>query len=125
MSYLLDTHIFLWWLEDNPRLDAKARQIIANPGDNILISAASVWEIGIKQAAGKLEAPESVVVLLEEEGFKELTMTARHAEAAAQLPPIHRDPFDRMLIAQARLEHSTLITHDEIMQAYDVRVLMA
>ncbi len=124
MSYLLDTHVLLWWLEDNPRLGANIRPTLADPEKRILVSAASVWEIGIKQVLGKLEAPESILDLLEEEGFEELAMTARHAEAAAQLPPLHRDPFDRMLVAQARLENATLVTHDEAIGAYEVQVLV-
>lgn len=125
MSYLLDTHVLLWWLEDNQKLGGEIRRILADPENTIFVSAASVWEIGIKQMLGKLEAPESVLDLLEEEGFKELPMTARHADAAARLTPLHRDPFDRMLVAQARLEGATLITHDEMIKAYEVRVLMA
>jgi PIN domain nuclease of toxin-antitoxin system len=124
MRYLLDTHVLLWWLEDSPRLGSDIRRILADPEQQILVSAASVWEIGIKQDLGKLDAPESVPGLLEEEGFEELAMTARHADAAAHLPPLHRDPFDRMLVAQARLENTTLITHDEVMRAYEVHVLM-
>ena len=124
MSYLLDSHVLLWWLEGNPRIGPTPRGIIADPAARVLVSAASVWEIGIKQALGKLRAPESVLDLLQEEGFDELAITARHAEAAASLPPLHPDPFDRMLVAQARLDRLTLVTHDEAIQAYEVDVLM-
>ncbi|WP_260295513.1 type II toxin-antitoxin system VapC family toxin [Sedimenticola hydrogenitrophicus] len=124
MSYLLDSHVLLWWLEDSPRIGSATRKILANPDVRILVSAASVWEIGIKQALGKLHAPESVVDLLHEEGFEELAISGKHAEAAARLPPLHRDPFDRLLVAQARLENLTLITHDRAIEAYDVAMLM-
>jgi PIN domain nuclease of toxin-antitoxin system len=124
MSYLLDSHVLLWWLEDNPRIEPTTRKTLADPNIRILVSAASIWEIGIKQALGKLRAPESVIDLLQEEGFEELAISGRHAEAAAQLPPLHRDPFDRMLVAQACLENLTLVTHDQAIQAYDVGVMM-
>jgi PIN domain nuclease of toxin-antitoxin system len=124
MSYLLDSHVLLWWLEDSARIGPAARRVLADPGARILVSAASVWEIGIKQALGKLRVPESIVDLLQDEGFEPLPITARHAEAAASLPPLHRDPFDRMLVAQARADGLTLITHDEAIRAYDVNVLM-
>ncbi len=124
MRYLLDSHVLLWWLEDSPRIPSSVREKISDPQVQILISAASVWEIGIKQALGKLRAPESLVDLLQEEGFTELPMTGKHAETAAQLPSLHRDPFDRMLIAQSQLENLILVTHDETIQAYDVHVMM-
>jgi len=116
--------VLLWWLEGSQRIAAGLRRTLANPETRVLVSAASVWEIGIKQALGKLRAPESVVELLPEEGFEELSITVRHARAAAALPPLHRDPFDRMLVAQARLDGLTIVTHDEAIQAYGVAVLM-
>ncbi len=124
MSYLLDSHVLLWWLADSPRIGARLRRILANPEVRVLVSAASVWEIGIKQALGKLRAPESIVDLLQEEGFEGLAITAEHAEAAARLPMLHRDPFDRMLVAQAHLCRLTLVTHDEAVAAYGVDALM-
>ena len=124
MSYLLDSHALLWWLEDSPKIGEPLRGTLADPQARVLVSAASVWEIGIKQALGKLQAPESLVDLLEDEGFEELAITARHAAAAAALPALHQDPFDRMLVAQARLDRLTLITHDEAIKAYDVDVLI-
>lgn len=124
MSYLLDSHVLLWWLEDSPRIGATLRETLADPQVRVLVSAVSVWELGIKQALGKLQAPESVVDLLQDEGFEGLAITMRHAQAAARLPLLHRDPFDRMLVAQACLDKLTLITHDEAIQAYDVDILM-
>lgn len=124
MSYLLDSHVLLWWLEDSTRINTVLRKTIADPQVSVLVSAASVWEIGIKQALGKLRAPESVIDLLQDEGFEELSITAKHAAAAASLPALHRDPFDRMLVAQARLDGLILVTHDERIRAYDVDVQM-
>lgn len=124
MTYLLDSHVLLWWLEGSPRIGPALLETLADPGVRVLVSAASVWEIGIKQALGKLRVPESILDLLQDEGFGELSMTARHAEAAARLPPLHRDPFDRMLVAQARLERLTIVTHDQAIRAYDVDILM-
>jgi PIN domain nuclease of toxin-antitoxin system len=124
VSYLLDSHVLLWWLGDSPRIRAELRGTLADPQVRVFVSAASVWEIGIKQALGKLRAPESIADLLQDEGFEELTITVRHAAAAACLPALHRDPFDRMLVAQAHLDRLTLVTHDEAIQAYDVDVMM-
>ena len=124
MSFLLDSHVSLWWLEDSPKIGGKLRGILADPQVRVLVSAASVWEIGMKQALGKLRAPESVVDLMQEEGFEELAITARHAEAAARLPPLHRDPFDRMLVARADFDQLTLVTYDGAIRVYDVNVLM-
>ncbi len=123
MSYLLDSHVLLWWLQDSPRLGAKVRGKLTDPNARVFVSAASVWEIGIKQALGKLQTPELVVDLLQDEGFEPLAITVQHAQEAACLPPLHRDPFDRMLIAQARADRLTLVTHDEAIQIYDVNVL--
>ncbi|MEN8179066.1 MAG: type II toxin-antitoxin system VapC family toxin [Pseudomonadota bacterium] len=125
MSLLLDTHILLWWLADDPRLWQTARNRIADPTERVLISAATVWEIGIKQAIGKLEAPESILSAIQEGGFEELPISARHAELAARLPEHHKDPFDRMLIAQAQVEGLTLVTADSAIEAYDLVILKA
>ncbi len=124
MSYLLDSHVLLWWLADSPRIGKELRRTLADPEVRVVVSAASVWEIGIKQALGKLRAPESVVDLLGDEGFESLAITAEHADAAARLPPLHRDPFDRMLVAQSRLCRLTLVTHDEAVAAYGGDALM-
>jgi PIN domain nuclease of toxin-antitoxin system len=125
MSLLLDTHILLWWLADDPRLGKSVRKRIADPAERVLVSAASIWEIGIKQAIGKLELPESILESTQEEGFEELPITWRHAELAAHLPDHHKDPFDRMLIAQAKLEGLTLVTADSAIEAYDLVILKA
>ena len=120
---LLDTHILLWWLSDHPRLPQAFRERIADPGMACFVSAASIWEIGIKRAIGKLDAPAEWVGILEQEGFHGLPMELVHAEAAANLPLHHHDPFDRMLIAQAKLESLVIVTVDKRFSDYDVKLL--
>lgn len=122
---LLDTHAFLWWLSDDPALGAVARQMIGEPRNQVLVSAASIWEISIKQAKGMLEAPEDLEVLVEDEGFTKLPISLFHGQQAGKLPEIHRDPFDRMLIAQAQAEGLELVTADGIIPQYGVRVVSA
>ena len=122
MRLLLDTHIFLWWLTDDPALSAKAREVIGNGNNVIYISAASVWEISVKKSLGKLEAPENIETIVEQERFQKLSITLSHGEAAGQLPTYHRDPFDRMLIAQARCEELILVTVDQDIPKYQVRL---
>jgi len=123
MNLLLDTHILLWWLADDSRLGESIRSTIAEPKTRVMISAATVWEIGIKQSIGKLTVPESILPVIEGEGFVELPISARHTELAARLPAHHRDPFDRMLIAQAMLEGLILVTGDKQMEAYDLSLI--
>ena len=122
MSYLLDTHILLWWLAADSRLSPAALATITKPQNRIFISAATVWEIGIKSQLGKLKIEESIPLLLLSEGFEELSITGLHAQEAANLPSHHIDPFDRMLIAQARLEGLTLISTDKNIADYDVEL---
>ena len=125
MSLLLDTHILLWWLADDPQLGQAARDRITDPAQRVLVSAASIWEIGIKQAIGKLKVPEPILQAIQDGGFEELTITGHHAELAACLPEHHKDPFGRMLIAQAKLEGLILVTADSAIHAYDVTILKA
>ncbi|MDZ4263214.1 MAG: type II toxin-antitoxin system VapC family toxin, partial [Pseudomonadota bacterium] len=100
MRILLDTHIYLWWLTDNPKLSPTIKQKIETATE-VYISSASIWEAGIKISAGKLEADiDDLIEGIQENRFIELPITAKHAKQAAQLPDIHRDPFDRMLVAQ-------------------------
>ena len=118
MRLLLDTHILLWLLEDSPRLKPTARPIILN-ADEIFVSAATIWEIAIKFRLGKMkEAPELVVKELESAGLRKLDVTYRHAVATAKLPPIHGDPFDRLLVAQAIAEHLQFVTADPKLAVY-------
>lgn len=125
MAYLLDTHTLLWWLADDPALPGPVREIIRDPNQAMLVSAASSWEISIKRALGKLRAPDELLAILEEEGFQELPISWAHAQQAGRLPPIHRDPFDRMLIAQALLQGMTLLTADADIARYEVRTFWA
>lgn len=124
MKLLLDSHAFLWWLADDPMLDAGAKQAVADPTSIVHVSAASVWELAIKAALGKLDlGGADLVEEIEENVFVELPMTARHSLAAAALPRHHDDPFDRMLIAQAKLEGLTIVTRDAAFRAYGVAIL--
>jgi PIN domain nuclease of toxin-antitoxin system len=122
MSLLLDTHAILWWLAGH-ELAPEAYERIADSSVLAAVSAASVWEATIKAALGKLEAPESLGQAAVEEGFEPLPITFEHADRVAVLPPHHRDPFDRMLVAQAQVERLTLVTRDPVFDAYDVAVL--
>ena len=120
---LLDTHVLLWWLADDPRLPKEIRTRIADPDSLIFVSAASIWEIGIKRAIGKLEAPAELVAVIHEEGFLGLPIELLHAETASLLPPHHRDPFDRMLIAQSMLEQMTVVTADRRFESYGIKLM--
>ena len=122
MNLLLDTHAVLWWLADT-ELSAEARSAIADADRVVAVSAASVWEISIKRRLGKLEAPAQVVEAIAASRFEPLAITLDHADAAGALPQHHRDPFDRMLVAQARVEGLTLVTRDPAIGAYDVDTL--
>lgn len=129
MNVLLDTHVLIWWLKNTPRLGRQTRGLIRAPETSVWVSAASVWEISIKAALGRLELREPFAEVmpheLEREGFRPLTITFRHALAVRKLPPHHADPFDRMLIAQAQCEGLTLVTADARIRAYDVRTMDA
>ena len=125
MRILLDTHFLLWWLANDPQLGDRAREAIAEPENLIFVSAATVWEIRIKQGIGKLVLPVRFAEVLADQAFESLAVTAEHAHALVDLPLLHRDPFDRLLIAQARHERLTLLTRDHIIEQYDVLTLMA
>jgi len=120
--FLVDTHAVLWWLEDAPALSGVARAAIADPANEPLVSAASLWEIAIKRSLGKLSVPEELPDEIVDAGFAWLPVAAAHAWAARDLPPHHRDPFDRILIAQAAHERLPLLTRDERFAAYGVDV---
>lgn len=125
MRLLLDTHIFLWWLSDWERISESARAAIADPNNEVLVSAVTGWEIGIKKARGRLVAPDNLAAVVEEKRFEHLSLTFAHAERAAALPPHHRDPFDRMLIAQAQAEGLVLVTRDSRIADYEVATMGA
>jgi len=124
MSLLLDTHIVLWWLADDPTLAAEIKDRLDHEPD-VYISAATIWEVAIKQSIGKLQKPEDLPERVRDSGFRHLDIKAEHAIAAGRLPLIHRDPFDRMLIAQAKAEHLTLVTRDAEIAKYDLEILAA
>ncbi len=118
MRLLVDTHAFLWWCADDRRLTAAARAALRDGANEVYLSAASVWEMKVKEALGRLRAPEPVSAAARRLGFESLPINFEHAEAISQLPPLHRDPFDRMLVAQARVESLTLVTRDPAIRAY-------
>lgn len=122
---LLDTHALLWWLGDDTRLGAQARAIIGHDGNQIFVSAASTWEIAIKTSLGKLSAPGGLDAIIDEEGFSPLPIALFHGQQAGLLPPLHRDPFDRMLVAQAQAEGLELLTADARLAGYGIRVIDA
>jgi PIN domain nuclease of toxin-antitoxin system len=122
VSLLLDTHVVLWWLADDVELADEVKDRLDREQD-VRVSAATIWEIAIKQALGKITAPADLAERVRDTGFRELPVGFTHAMAAGRLPPIHRDPFDRMLVAQARCERLTLVTRDSRCQQYDVALL--
>jgi PIN domain nuclease of toxin-antitoxin system len=123
MSLLLDTHIVLWWLTDDPTLADDIKDRLDQEAD-VYVSSATVWEVTIKQALGKLE-PADLPERICDSGFRLLDITAEHGIAAGRLPMHHRDPFDRMLVAQAQLEGLTLVSRDPQVQKYNVEFLSA
>jgi PIN domain nuclease of toxin-antitoxin system len=122
---LLDTHVLLWWLADDPALGACARTLIEDARNEVFVSAASTWEITIKRAKGLLQAPDNIDGTVEDENFSKLAISLFHGESAGSLPEIHRDPFDRMLIAQAQAEGLELMTSDSEIPKYGIRVIDA
>ena len=129
MTYLLDTGIWLWSLWEPTRIAPKARDIIADLGQQVFLSAVTSWEIAIKSAAGKLALPEPAVSYVSrrmaDQGLRPLPVSHAHALAVADLFPHHRDPFDRLLVAQARLEGMILISAERIFERYPIQLLWA
>ncbi len=123
MKLLLDTHVLIWYLADDPKLPSAIRDLIANPHNQVFVSAATVWEIAIKKALGKLTSPDNLPEVLVMCRFDVLSITIFHALQAGALPRLHDDPFDRMLIAQTMLEDLTLATRDSKIPAYGVSIL--
>lgn len=118
MKLLLDTHVYLWTRSDPSRLSAEERAAIRDPANELLLSVASAWEIEIKRALGKLEIPEDWMDRTAAFGVQWLPVRAEHVRALRLLPPLHRDPFDRILVAQSRAEGVRLVTHDPLVLAY-------
>lgn len=119
MKIIVDTHILLWWTADDRRLPGKARGLIENTRNNIIVSAASIWEIAIKRTLGRIkidlkDLEEAIIT----DNFESLPVKLHHAVELSELPPLHSDPFDRMLLAQCLAETAYLLTHDEQLQKY-------
>src|SRR6185437_4026635 len=118
MRHLLDTHTFVWWINDDRQLSPRVRQIIGSPEHELLFSAASAWELAIKAQLGRIDLPSDLSEFIRRQlavnGFVALPITVEHALRVAGLPPLHRDPFDRLLIAQALLEDVPLLTADRL-----------
>lgn len=122
---LLDTHALLWWLSGDQLLGRSSIEAISNQDNDIFVSAASIWEIAIKKQKGLLEAPDDFDSIIVEEGFKQLPISLYHAEQAGELELHHKDPFDRMLVAQAQAEGLTLMTSDNEIPKYSVKIINA
>ncbi len=123
MNYLLDTYIMLWWLTEPATLSRKAHKVISDKQESVFISSASFWEMTIKQSLGRLKVPVNILEILTSEGFNIIPITARESLSVADLPLLHQDPFDRMLIIQAKLNEMILITRDEAVLKYPVITL--
>ena len=124
MRVLLDSHCLLWWLGDEP-MSSAATAVIGDAANAVYVSPASIWELEIKAALGKLAIDADLVEATEQAGMSWMPITAHHARAAARLPGHHRDPFDRMLLAQAHLEGCTIVTRDAIFSSYTSALIQA
>ena len=126
MTYLIDTHMLIWWQQDATELSAKARAIMLDPNNTIVVSSITLWEIAIKVALGKLDTDfEEVLQAVSDDGFGLLNFTPTHAGRVRSLPAIHRDPFDRALVAQALAEQMQFLTHDDFISSYGTFVELA
>lgn len=125
MKLLLDTHVLLWWLADDDRLHERTAEAMSDGNNEVLVSAATVWEIEIKRAKGALSAPDDLLDQIAACGFGLLAIEGSHARAAGRLPQHRHDPFDRMLVAQATAEDAALVTADGALGAYGAAVLDA
>ncbi|MER5707501.1 type II toxin-antitoxin system VapC family toxin [Streptomyces sp. NPDC042898] len=122
MKLLVDTHVVVWWLLDSPQLSTDVKDLL-DTEEQAYVSAVTPWELAVKQALGKLDGPAELPELARDCQLKQLPITGLHGIRAGQLPPHHRDPFDRILIAQAQTEGLTLVTRDKHIPLYDVPVL--
>ena len=127
MTFLLDTHVLIWWLVADRRLSRKARELVRDPGHRVLVSSASAWEISTKHRLGKLTGVDALVAdvagWVARAGFEELPITIAHTQRAGALPQTHRDPFDRVLAAQSERESAPLITADPAFEAFGTRLV--
>lgn len=125
MKLLLDTHVLLWWLDDPAKLSAAARQAISDRSNDVLISAAVAWEIAIKRGLGKLSAPADLESAILGCGFRTLPISFAHAMATERLALQHRDPFDRILVAQSLAEDATLVSRDPALTVFGISMIVA
>ena len=125
MELLVDTHTALWWFDDPSKLSDDARTAISDPANAVYLSAAVAWEIAIKKGLGKLEAPDDLESVMTDSQMQSLSISVADATAVGLLPLHHRDPFDRMLVAQAIERDWTLVSRDPMIQKYPVRILLA
>ena len=126
MNLLLDTHVFLWAVDNDPQLSETARDAILDGRNIVFVSAATAWEIAIKRQLGKLRLPATgYLEELRQHRFTPLSITTEHALAVENLPPLHRDPFDRILVAQASVDRLHLVTRDPFIRRYDVKLIEA
>jgi len=127
MRYLLDTHAFLWWLFDDPKLSSNSRYIIQDPNHTISVSSACVWEIATKYRLGKLSEAREVATdisgWIQKTGFVSMPITTEHAQLAGSWKVNHRDPFDRMLAAQSKLENTALVTTDKAFELFNIEII--
>lgn len=125
MKILIDTHILLWWLMNDPTLASDTRLQIGNPKNTIFVSTATIWEIAIKKTIGKLQMPDNLDKAIEASHFHSLLISIQHAMGTIALPPHHHDPFDRMLVSQSKIEGCTLMTRDGRIGKYDIPIIWA
>lgn len=125
MRLLLDSHVLVWWAAIPGRLRSSTRDAINSPANDVVLSAAAVWELGLKVSRKKLSLPEDYVARLIAAGLEELPVTSAHARRAVALPPLHGDPIDRLLVAQALVEGLVLVTSDRAILQYDVPTMQA
>ncbi len=123
--YLLDTHTFLYCLFGTEKLSPGCKEIITDPENDIFVSSVNLWEISIKKSIGKLQAPKDMVSIVEEKGFLGLPVSLEDGQSILDLPLLHKDPFDRMLITQAKNNNLTIITNDKVIPTYDVKTMSA
>jgi PIN domain nuclease of toxin-antitoxin system len=127
LRLLLDTHCLLWWLFDDPRLSRRARELLGDPENEVLVSSACAWEIATKHRLGKLRGVEVLARDMEgwvrRAGFRELGIRILHAQKAGRWPQAHRDPFDRMLAAQSAVEDVPLVSVDPVFESFGIRVI--
>jgi PIN domain nuclease of toxin-antitoxin system len=123
LSLLLDSHVLLWLMLDDPRVSRRTWDMLEAGSREVLVSAVSIWELEVKRVKGTLDAPDDMLPRAEDAGFRFVDLTPDNALDAARLPRHHDDPFDRLLVAQAQAEAATLVTHDDALSAYDVPII--